>query len=323
MERSGLLYGFVFDGKGGARKMALADVQSWKPEDGILWLHFDYSTEDARNWITRESGIDEVAADALLTGETRPRTIIIDDAALMALRGVNLNPGFDPEDMVSVRLWVDKHKIISTQKRSLLSIRDIAESLGKNHGPRTSGEFVVELTGWLIVRMQDTIEGIEDKQAEIEEEALSGGRPDLRATLLDIRREAITLRRHLSPQREALTRLSSENLTWMRPQDRLQIREVTDSLIRYLEDLDSARDRATVTQEELANHMTEQINSRMYVLSIVAAIFMPLGFLTGLLGVNVGGIPGAGNKWAFLIFMAILACVVALQFLFFKKKKWI
>ena len=108
----------------------------------------------------------------------------------------------------------------------------------------------------------------------------------------------------------------------MDPKNRLQIREVTDSLIRYLEDLDSARDRASVTQEELANRISEQMNVRMYVLSLVAAIFLPLGFLTGLLGINVGGIPGAENKWAFGIFIVILIGVVVLQILFFKKKKW-
>ena len=62
---------------------------------------------------------------------------------------------------------------------------------------------------------------------------------------------------------------------------------------------------------------------RMYVLTIVAAIFMPLGFLTGLLGINIGGIPGADNKWAFLIFIAMLVGVVTFQLMYFKKKKWL
>jgi zinc transporter len=58
------------------------------------------------------------------------------------------------------------------------------------------------------------------------------------------------------------------------------------------------------------------------VLSVIAAIFLPLGFLTGLLGINVGGIPGADNPHAFLIFSAMLVIVVFLQVLLFKKLKW-
>ena len=93
--------------------------------------------------------------------------------------------------------------------------------------------------------------------------------------------------------------------------------------MRHLEDLDAIRERAAVTQEELQSRLAEQQNIRMYVLSIVAAIFLPLGFLTGLLGINVGGIPGSDNPSAFVIFVLILASLLALQVLYFRKKKWL
>jgi zinc transporter len=102
----------------------------------------------------------------------------------------------------------------------------------------------------------------------------------------------------------------------------VRLRETTDHLIRYIEDLDSSRDRASVTQEELVNRLSEQMNNRMYVLSIVAAIFLPLGFLTGLLGINVGGLPGVENPDAFNIFTIFLITVVALQVWLFKVKRW-
>lgn len=321
--KNGLVYGFVFDGNGGGKRIELIDVKNWQPEHGILWLHFNYSSEEAKHWMRYESGLDEVSAEALLTEETRPRTILIDDAALIALRGVNLNPDADPEDMVSVRVWVDRNRIITTRKRPVLSASDIANSLLKNKGPKTTGEFIVDLADWLISRMEGTIDIIEDRLAQLDEDVLESGNAQLRNALLNIRRESIMLRRYLAPQREALSKLYSENLSWMLNDERIRIREVTDSLIRYLEDLDSVRDRASVTQEELANRISEQMNARMYVLSIVAAIFLPLGFLTGLLGINVGGIPGAENNWAFEIFLVILLGIVGLQLLYFKRKKWL
>ena len=76
------------------------------------------------------------------------------------------------------------------------------------------------------------------------------------------------------------------------------IREIAERTSRFVEDIDAAKDRAAITQEELNSRLSEQMNKAMYVLSIVAAIFLPLGLLTGLLGINVGGIPGAENKWA-------------------------
>jgi zinc transporter len=93
-------------------------------------------------------------------------------------------------------------------------------------------------------------------------------------------------------------------------------------LTRYLEDLDAARERAAVTQEELVSRLSEQMDNRMYVLSVVAAIFLPLGFLTGLLGINVGGIPGAEYKAAFAIFCTFLGAIAIIELIIFRKKKW-
>ena len=70
------------------------------------------------------------------------------------------------------------------------------------------------------------------------------------------------------------------------------------------------------------SRLSEHMDKRMYVLSIVAAIFLPLGFLTGLLGINVGGIPGAEYKGSFYIFCGILVSVSFFQIYIFKKLKW-
>ncbi|MDP2532742.1 CorA family divalent cation transporter [Photobacterium damselae subsp. piscicida] len=68
---------------------------------------------------------------------------------------------------------------------------------------------------------------------------------------------------------------------------------------------------------------SESLNQRVYFLSLVTTIFLPLGFLTGLLGVNLGGIPGAQDGRAFTIFCILLAFVFMLQLLFFYRRKWI
>ena len=98
---------------------------------------------------------------------------------------------------------------------------------------------------------------------------------------------------------------------------------VAERTARFVEDIDSARDRASITHEELNNKLSEQMNKAMYTLSIVAAIFLPLGLLTGLLGINVGGIPGTENMWAFPIVTVVLVALGIGLILWFKKIKWL
>ena len=93
--------------------------------------------------------------------------------------------------------------------------------------------------------------------------------------------------------------------------------------MRHIEELDTIRDKVALIQEELANRLSEQLNKKMYILSIISAIFLPLSFLTGLLGINIGGIPGAENENAFYIFSLILVFIISVQLTIFKKKRWI
>jgi zinc transporter len=65
------------------------------------------------------------------------------------------------------------------------------------------------------------------------------------------------------------------------------------------------------------------MNKAMYTLSIVAAIFLPLSLLTGLLGINVGGIPGAEHKWAFAEVTVVLIAIGVGLIVWFKKIKWL
>ncbi len=319
---SGLVYGYQLDGQGGGQVVTGDDIENGLSGDQLTWLHFDYTDAGSREWITEKSQLSGVVIDALLTEESRPRATHVDDGLLVALRGVNLSPGSDPEDMVGIRIWIDEKQIISTRRRRMLSAKDIVDALEAGVGPTDPGDFLAMLSDALMARMQDTINDTEDYVDAIEEELVSCSSYDLRNRLSSVRRTVISLRRYLAPQRDALLQMNQTRVSWFTETNRQELREVTDTLIRYIEDLDTTRDRAAVAQEELSNHLAEQMNNRMYLLSIVAAVFLPLGFLTGLLGINVGGMPGAENPWAFWIVSAFMTATVVLQLWLFKRKHW-
>jgi zinc transporter len=319
-----LNHALLLDKNGGAKELSYEDINSSKfGTDGILWVHFDYSSPIARDWIRNKSGIDSVAMDALLTEETRPRTTVLGDSLLIALRGVNLNPNSKPEDMVSIRLFISNNLIITTKRRNLLSVDEIIECLKNGTGPKSSSEFLNELTYRVISRMDNVIDEIEDRTDFLEENLIDSVDTRYRNEILAIRRETIILKRYLYPQKEALIKLYNERITWINEYERIELRETNDQLMRHIEELDTIRDKVILIQEELANRISDQMNKKMYILSIISAVFLPLTFLTGLFGINIAGIPGEENENAFYIFSMLLVLVVSLQYVVFKKKKWI
>ena len=312
----------MLDGNGGGRSLDLEGITKWSPESGTLWVHLDYTEDAAKNWLFDESGLDPIIVEALTAEETRPRSLVHKGGMLMILRGVNLNPGSDPEDMIALRFWIDSNRIVTLRHRRVMAIDDLRQAVDKGSGPVGPGGFLEDLSDRLVLRMGTVISDVDDSVDALEDEVLTEQSYELRQKIANIRRVAIRMRRFLAPQRDVMARLHNEKVDWLGEVDRMHLREIADRTTRYVEDLDAVRDRATVTQEELNSKLSEQMNKAMYILSIVAGIFLPLGLLTGLLGINVGGIPGTENPWAFTVFCVMLVGIAVGQVLIFKRLRW-
>lgn len=324
---SPLICAYILDGKGGATAIDWQDVQQMDSEDQPLWLHFDCNSPLTTQWLREHSQLDGFAIEGLLASETRPRCNRYRDGVLLNLRGVNMNPGQDPEDMVSIRIWVEDNRIISTRFRKLMAIQDIRDQWGRGEGPVSTWHFVARLSDQLTDRISPVIEILGDEIAQLEdsmvEEDSTTSLPEQRRNLAQIRRMAISLRRYIAPQREAIGKLLLIEKIGESEQLRGRFHETLDQITRIIEALDDARERATLVQDELSNRMSLRMERTMYVLTVVASIMLPLGFLTGLLGINVGGIPGTENPMAFWIVCILLAITVALEVVLFRKLKWI
>lgn len=319
---TGLQHAFLLDGKGGAKALDWAGVRSWTPEDGVLWVNLDYSERDARAWLDDESGIDLLMREALLEPDPRPRATPHGEHLLVIARGINMNEGSEPEDMISIRAWVEPRRIVTMRHRVSRSLKALASAVERGKGPDSAGGLLVELVEHVVEHVVARVDKLGDEIAACEDEVLGGSGKNLRARVADQRRRAIQLRRFLAPQREALGKLAQVALPWFHDAHHERIAEAADRMTRTIEELDAARDRASITQEELSSMVSEITNRRLYLLSIITAVFLPLGFVCSLLGVNVGGVPLQKEDWAFWALIGMFAIGVGIQLYIFKRRGW-
>lgn len=321
---NGLLHALILDEKGGAHEINNTDtLHQWQPEQGKLWVHMDYSQVEAVNWLKSCELLSDYELESLTAEETRPRIAATNDGHMLFLRGINLNPAQSPEDMVSVRLFINNNIVITTRKRQLLSIQTILTSLKNNKGPKSISDLVCTLAQELTARMQSVIDALDETLDDFEAEIDEPSKRFNNQGLSQLRRQTIALKRYLKPQKEALNSMLNQAYSWLYNDDKAKLNETINLLTRYLEELDSAIERAQVIQQTMSNQISEQLNQRMYVMSVVAALFLPLGFLTGLLGVNIGGIPGTDNVYAFTLFVVFLVILTGGIGFYFKNKKWL
>ncbi len=307
--KSPLLFHYTMNGKGGDKQLETNAYDYDNPNNDVTWQHLDINNAATRTWLESDSQLDPYIINALLAEETRPRLTQLEGGILLILRGVNLNKNSSPEDMVSIRLWIEENRIISLQRRNLRAISELTKALDRGVGPQQSGDFVCMLTKLMFERLETVLSNLDDSTDDIEEQIVDSADTKLRQSIIEIRKQAIMFRRYMAPQRGAIGLLQTISIKWLDQLHKRQLQESYNQVTRYIEDLDAIRDRAQVVKDELSNILTDRMNRNMYLLSLLSAIFLPLSFLTGLLGVNIGGIPGAEVKQAFTTFCLLLLLI--------------
>ncbi len=318
----GIIWSYRLDGRGGG-------VQQDRPGESAPsapafdWFYLRSDEPESLEWL-REKDLDPQVIDALTALETRPRMALMAGGVLINLRGVNNNPGAEPEDMISVRIWFNANTIVSARRRERRSqaVDDLRHRIEENQGPRSPGEFVVMLAEHLADEIGEVVDSIDEGLTRVETDLDEQRIPLLQNKLYYLRGQTAVIRRHLAPQREALSDLY-QTRQLLSEEEAINLQHQADRIIHYIEDLELARERVLMLHGELQYRLAAQQNARMYMLSIVAAIFLPLTFLTGVFGMNVAGLPGLENPDAFLYLSIAMLVVVIALFAFMRWKRWL
>ena len=292
------------------------------PGFSYRWVHCDISDEALPDWLSEH--LEPVPVAALLQSETRPRCDQFHGGVLLNLRGVNMNPGQTADDMVSLRLWIVKDLIISARIRKVWAVDAIRQQVSANDGPGTAGAFLCRLTQNLTDRIEAVSLQMEEATDNHEDAALESEHTAGTTTeLAQLRRSAAKIRRYMGPQRDALSRLYTLDTDILTEANAVDLRETANLTMRAVEELHTVSERLASLQEHLDAKHNQAIGRNGYVLSIVAAIFLPLGFLTGLFGVNVAGMPGVDWPNAFAALSVISAGIGIALYLVFRWMKWL
>ncbi|WP_414897422.1 CorA family divalent cation transporter [Rhodovulum sp. YEN HP10] len=285
------------------------------------WLHFALSDPALADWT--EAHLPAVAAAAMVQTETRPRCTPLEGGLIVNLRGVNLNPGAEPEDMVSLRLWIGAGLVVSVRRSKVFALDDLRRAAETGSAPPSPGAFLAEIAEGLTDRLEAVSVELEDLTDALEEAILEREEEDEAIGLAPLRRRAIRLRRHAGPQREALGRLSDNPNGLIDAEARILLGESANRAARTVEELDAVTARLIALHDHLEGRRGMLMARNGYVLSVVAAIFLPLGFLTGLFGVNVAGMPGTANPWAFALLSAANVVLALGLLALFRLLRWL
>ena len=130
------------------------------------------------------------------------------------------------------------------------------------------------------------------------------------------------LNKSVWPLREIMSTLERRESDLIKESTEAYIRDLYDHVIQVLDTSETLRDILTSTIDIYISNSSNKMNEIMKVLTIISTVFMPLSFIVGVYGMNIGNMPELHWRWTYPILWAIMIFISIIMLVYFKKKKW-
>jgi len=257
-----------------------------------VWFHFNLSDGRARKWLSEHAQLPPAALALLLDPQARVRLQQLPEAVVATIADLHHDFHGDPEGFGDVRLYVDAGRVISARRHPLKTVDVLHRGVEQGQGFPSTSSWLERFVEGLAGSFGEVVTDLIDQVDELEDEIVIGTNKEQRARLAALRRLLVRFRRHLHADRGALSHLRSF-VTQDGAQQLNPLRQALEHLDGVASDLDLIHERVRLLQEEVANLLAEATNRNLYVLSVVTTVLLPATLLTGLWGMNVGGLPWA------------------------------
>ncbi len=308
---TGLVCGYSVNTSGEMTAVAWDDMdRSLAVEDMLVWLHFDQSDPAAREWIANCSHIPATARAMLLGSDSHMRIEAVGSGLAGVVGDLHHEFAQKPDRLDVLRLYLDNNCLISARCEPLAAIEKLRRSIGEGLKVERPISLVTQFLHHVTDTLGDVILELADNVDELEEAVLGGSAERPGEELSRIRRVAARLRRHMVPQQHALIGLLSRLPSWIADADATRLRSAIERLGALGHDLDLVQERARLLQEQASNRLMEATNRNLYILSVVTTIFLPITLITGVFGMNLGGLPGQEAPYGFWAGIGFMVVVV-------------
>jgi zinc transporter len=330
-DQCGLICSFLFSAGMPGKTIEAHDAVAWLSASQhdtenhlsteFIWLHFNSAQASAEKWMHANLSLPDVFYETLNDGSRSTRIEDVADNLIAVLNDVAFKFTFEPSEISTLWMCVNQRILISARTRPLHSIDQLRHAVKRGECFNSSMSLLTHLMhdqGEILVQI---VREATLQVDVIEDGLLSGALKNKRGELGKLRRVLVRLQRLLAPEPAALFRFLHQAPSWIAAHDLDELRQSTEEFALVIIDLTALQERIKLLQEEMAAQASEQTNRSLYTLTILTVLALPINIVTGLLGMNVGGIPMAQSSHGFfaIVCIVVLFILVVCWLAFYKK----
>ena len=284
-----------------------------------LWLHFNVLDNRARRYFEKLPDLDEEARAVLLGNETRIQARMLDDGFIVILGDLHHDFTLDPEAFGTLRVYVSRRLIITCRRQRVRSVDRVRREVETTRDDRTPLDVFTLLLDEIVEGFVALAADLGERVENLQDRILAGHASEQSGELAQIRHVVARFRRHVLANRTMLQPLLRRIAATAEAQ-REQLHAVLEQLEATAQDMDLIMERSRLLQEEITSRLGEATNRNLYLLSIVTTALLPITLITGVFGMNVGGLPLLESKHGFFWVMVLMTVTLVTTMLFLRKK---
>lgn len=318
----------LFPDKDCQRLESLDDLaELWPLEDVRFWVILESPSDEELLRLGQIAALDEEALDDCLHGEQQPRIDELESyifLVLYGLHGLKAQEDLDPHQLAA---FCGNRFLITVVRHPMLSIRQVRARCGRH--PETLLARGVDVVLFEIIdtivdnyligadRYEDHLEELEERSfaSAVTEEILEEA-AEVRRDLLQLRRLAVAQRHLLLPVAKGEYDFVSETLSQ-------RFSQVCDHLSQVVDTVDSLRETIVSIRDNYHAALTRRTNEIMKVLTVFAAVMLPLTLIAGIYGMNLPLWPPSDAPLSFWGVLGIMAGIGAAMLVYFRRRKWL
>jgi len=293
---------------------------------GLLWVDIeDTTSEDAQFLMDMFRFHPLTVADCVSKNIHPPKIDQFEDHLFIIVHGINYHIESDVVETTELGVFLGKNYVVTSHDVPMRSVDSTIKWLQANGRPMRRGADMLahDILDALVDNIMPTIDELDEKCSNIESEVIEHPRKETLSSIMQFKRSILALNRVMSPQREIVNGLARGDYPLIGKKAQIYYRNIYDHLVRIETLTQGLRDLADSALATYLSSVSNRMNEVMKVLSVVAAVFLPLTLLAGIYGMNFVNMPELQWRYGYFVVWGVMVLVALSLMAFFRKRRWL
>jgi len=293
---------------------------------GLLWVDMENVTNEDAELLSNVFCFHSLAVEDCISKNIHPPKIDdFEDYLFIIVHGINYHIQSEVEETTELALFLGKNYVVTSHDVPMRSVSSMLDRIQRDGRlMRRGADFLAhDLIDALVDNIMPTIEEMDEKNDQLEAEALHEPKRETLMSIMELKRSILALTRVILPQREIVNRLSRGEYALISERAQIYYRNIYDHLVRIEMLTLGLRDMTESVLSTYLSSVSNRMNEVMKVLTLIATIFIPLTFVAGIYGMNFANMPELEWKYGYFIILIVMAVIGVSLAVYFRRRRWL